>query len=1009
MKKSLLLTLLGLLIAVGAYAQNRTISGKVTSQEDGEPMVGVSVLVQGTNKGTSTDVDGNYTVQVEPGENVLVFSFIGVKQQTVEIGNRSTIDVVMQADETQLDEIVIVGYGEQKKSDVTGATVNVKGAELAKQPVLTATQALQGKVAGVQIISSSQPGSAPQIRIRGVGTINGGAGALYVVDGVLTDDITNINTSDIVDMNILKDASAAAIYGSRGANGVVIITTKKGEAGKLKVNYNNQLGFRQAINVVKMANAEEYNNYVQAATGSTPPTSEYDTDWFDTILRTAWMQNHNISISGGSEHSTHFLNVGYLDEEGILLKNNFKRFTTRLNSEYKLHKKFTFGHQFSYNNNQNQNGFNNVNGDAYGNVGSAYNNAYRAAPIIASKVGDRYGNTSAYGNVGNPLLDLNNNSILIKENRLQGSAYLNFQPTSWLTFRSSVGGDWRSTLSRGYFYQFNADETTFLTAGGNQLRNLSNLTINQSQTFRWVVDNILTASHKFGDHNIIFMIGATSEKFNSTSLRASRNDVSPNPDLWYIDTGDANTSQNGGGGDMWTRQSFLARANYSLKEKYLLTASIRNDGSSRLPKDNRWVMYPSFGLGWIISREGFFQNQELVDFLKLRGSYGKVGNDQIPAAAYTYVVDQNKPYPFGGSKTVAENGGQITQIIDPNIGWEVTTEYGAALEFSLIQSKLKGEIGYYNKKVTDALINIPVLTSSGDFDGLIFQNVASIENKGIEIMLNWNDRISDDLSYTIGGNVTFNKNQVVALNGGQATLGGSIGAAQGFTTSSDNGQPIGAFYVLKTLGVFNTVAEVNAHVNSEGTVIQPTAKPGDFIYKDVNDDGQIDDSDRVFAGSYQPVAYFGLNLGVNYKNFDLSLDFYGNVGNEVYNGKKAVRVDGRDNIESDIVYNRWTSANRSQTEPGANTGNLPASDYFVESGDFFRLNNITLGYTVPTSSLERLKISSLRFFVTSQNLFMLQRYSGFTPELPGSPTGSGIELNAYPTTRSIVAGLNIGF
>lgn len=998
-----------LFLAATALAQTRTVTGKVTDAADGSGMVSVSILVQGTNKGTTTDLDGNYSLELGPGETTLVFTFIGYAQQVIEVGDRTVVNVVMETDATNLEELVVVGYGEQKKSDITGSTASIKGAELAKQPVSTATQALQGKVAGVQIISSGQPGTAPQIRIRGVGTINSGAGALYVVDGVLTDDITNINSADIVDMNILKDASAAAIYGSRGANGVVIITTKKGEAGKLKVNYNNQLGFRQAVNLVEMANAEEYSNYVQAATGSAPPTSPYDTDWFDTILRTAWMQNHNLSVSGGNEHSTHFLNVGYLKEDGILLKNNFERFTTRLNSEYNLHKKITFGHQFAYNNNRNQNGFGNMDGDAFGNVGSAYNNAYRAAPIIASKIGERYGNTSAFQNVGNPLLDLNNNSILIKENRLQGSAYLNIKPLEWLSFRSSVGGDWRNTLSRGYYYQFNADETTFLTAGGNQLRNLSNLTIDQRQTFRWVIDNILTASHEFGDHSLTFMAGITSEKFSSTSVRASRNDVSPNPDLWYINTGDANTSQNGGGGDMWTRQSLLARVNYAFKEKYLFTGSLRNDGSSRLPKENRWVMYPSVGLGWIISREGFFQNQELIDFLKLRGSYGKVGNDQIPAGAYTYVVDQNKPYPFNGSNTVAENGGQITQIVDPNIGWEVTTEYDLALEFTLLQSKLQGEINYYNKKITDALINIPVLTSSGDFDGLIFQNVASIENKGIEIMLNWADKISDDLRYTLGGNITFNQNKVVALNGGQATLGGSIGAAQGFTTSSDNGHPIGSFYVLKTIGVFNTVGEVNAYVNSEGKVIQPNAKPGDLIYKDINDDGQIDDMDRVFSGSYQPVAYFGFNVGVNYKNFDLTMDFYGNVGNEVYNGKKAVRVDGRDNVEKDVVYNRWTSANQSQTEPAANTGNLPASDYFIEPGDFFRLNNITFGYTVPQSVLERLKISTLRVFVTSQNLFMLQKYSGFTPELPGSPTGSGIELNAYPTTRSIVAGLNIGF
>lgn len=1010
MKRILLATIFfTLILTAGVQAQNQKITGKVTSVDDGEPMIGVSVLVQGTNKGGSTDIDGNYSIQVSPGETTLVFTFIGYKTQTVEIGNRTSIDIALETDATELTEVVVVGYGVQKKSDITGATATVKGTELTKQPVLTATQALQGKVAGVQIISSGQPGSSPQIRVRGVGTVFGETRTLYVVDGVLTDDITNINTADIVDMSILKDASAAAIYGSRGANGVVIITTKKGKSGELKVNYNNNIGFRQAANLVEMANASEYSNYVQAATGSTPPSSNYDTDWYNTILRNAWFQNHNISISGGDEKSTHFLNVGYLDEDGILIKNNFKRFTARINSDYTLHPKLKFGHQFSYGNNANQNGFGSTTIDAFGNVGGAYNNAYRAAPIIADKVGDQYGNTSAYQNVGNPYLDLSNNSILVKENRLQGSAYLEFKPVSWLTLRSSAGGDLRNTKGRGYYYQFNADESTFLVAGGNQYRNVSSLSQNQNQSFRWVIDNIATATKSFDEHDFTLLLGATSEKFHSNNFSASRNDVPPNPDLWYIGVGDANSSQNGGGGDEWTRQSFLARLNYAFKEKYLLTATVRTDGSSKLPSKNRWQQYPSVGLAWILSREAFLQNQELIDFLKLRGSYGKVGNDQIPQGAYTFVVDQNKPYSFSGSGAVAQNGAQITQIIDPNITWETTSEYDVALEFGLLQSKLTGEVNYYNKKVENALIGIPVLTSSGDFDGQIFQNVASIENKGIEIALNWQDDITDDLHYSVGGNITFNKNQVVALNGGQRVLGGSIGAAQGFTTATDNGQPVGSFFVLKTIGVFNTGAEVNAYVNDEGGLIQPTAKPGDFKYKDVNGDGQIDDNDRVFAGSYQPVAYFGLNLSVTYKSFDLSLDFYGNVGNEVYNGKKAVRVSGTDNVEADIVYNRWTSANRSQTEPGANTGNLPASDYFVEKGDFLRLNNITLGYTVPGSILSRIKISSVRVFATSQNLFTIQKYSGFTAELPGSPTGAGIELNAYPTTRTFAMGLNIGF
>ncbi len=1010
MKKTLLLLCFSLFFGANAIAQSHTVTGKVISSEDKQPLPGVNVIIQGTSKGTSTDTNGTYSIELVSGENTISFTFIGFKTQTVEVGQRVMIDVVLETDATELEEVVVVGYGIQKKSDITGSTANVKGEELTKQPVLTATQAIQGKVAGVQIISSGQPGSSPQIRVRGISTALAGTTSLYVVDGVLTDDISNINTADIVDMNILKDASSAAIYGSRGANGVIIITTKKGEAGGVKVTYNNNIGIRQAANLVEMADNAEYSNYAQAATGAAPPASSYNTDWYNTILRTAWQQTHNISLSSGNDKATYLLNVGYLKDEGIVIENEFKRLTVRLNGDYTISDKVKFGLQTSYGNSINQNGFNNIDIDAYGNIGSVYNDAYRAAPLIPDIVGGLYGNTSAYQNVGNPLLDVQNNSIEVKENRLQGSTFMDIKPLPWLSFRSTLGGDWKASHNRGYYYEFNeSDGETFLTPGGNQYVRQSKLNVKQSQSFRWVWDNMVTMTKSFDNHNLTLLVGTTAEKYSLDWTSASRLDVPADPSLWYIGVGDANTSQNDGGGDAWARNSYLARLNYAYNEKYLLTATVRRDGSSRLPSQNRWQVYPSIGLGWILTREGFFQNQKLFDLVKLRASYGKVGNDQIPTDAFTQTVSLNKAYSFNGSAASATNGAQINQIIDPNITWEITEEFDLAVEFALFQSKLSGEINYYNKKVENALIRVPIPRTVGDADGVIVTNVASIQNKGVEVVLNWKDDITDNLSYTISGNVTFNDNQVVALNGGQAIWGGGIGAGQGYTTYTDNGYAVGSFYVLKTIGVFNSVAEVNAYTDEDGNLIQDNAKPGDFKYLDKNDDGEIDDYDRVFAGSYQPVAYFGLNLGVNYKNFDFSVSFYGNVGNEVYNGKKAVRVDARDNVEKDVVYSRWTSSNKSQTEPRASEGNLPASDYFVESGDFLRINNLTIGYTFPNSLLDRIKISSFRVFVTSQNLLTLQKFSGFTAELPGDPINSGIELSAYPTTRTFAIGLNVGF
>lgn len=1008
-KTLLFVCFLGILITQ-AEAQTRTIRGRVTSAEDSQGLPGVSVIIQGTTKGTNTDEQGNYSLELSDGENTLSFSFIGFKTQTIEVGDRTTLDVFLASDEVALEEVVVVGYGIQKKSDVTGATATVKGDVLVKQPVLTATQAIQGQVAGVQIISSGQPGSSPQIRVRGVGTMYGTTTSLFVVDGVLTDDISNINTADIVDMNILKDASAAAIYGSRGANGVIIITTKKGRSDGLSINYNNNIGFRQATNLIEMANADEYRNYAQAATGAVPMSTPYDTDWYDVILRPAFQQNHNISLSHGNEKASYLFNVGYLQDEGVVIENEFKRFNLRLNGDYRISEVFKFGLQSSYSNSINQNGFGNIDIDAYGNIGSVYNDAYRASPIIVDQENGLYGNTSAFQNVGNPLLDVQNNDINVKENRLQGSSFLEIKPLDWLMLRTSIGADWKNSLNRGYYYEFSAsDGNTFLTPGGNQYATNSRLSVKQIQTFRWVWDNTATITKTFGPHNVTFLAGVTAEKYNQTWFSASRLDVPADPDLWYIGVGDANTSQNDGGGDAWSRNSYLARVNYSFNEKYLATLSYRLDGSSRLPSKNRWQDYPSVGLGWLLSREGFLQNQNIFDLLKLRASYGEVGNDQIPTNAFTATLAQNKAYNFNGSASPAVNGVQNNRILDPNITWEDTQEYDLAIEFGLLQSRFTGEVNYYNKKVKNLLADVPIPRTVGDADGLITTNIGTVQNTGVELVLNWKDDINENFSYYINANATFNKNEVLALNGGTNKRDGGIGGGQGQVTNTDNGEPIGSFYVLKVLGVFNSVAEVNAYQDSEGNVIQPNAKPGDFKYLDKDGDGDIDSDDSIFAGSYQPVAYFGLNMGVNFKNWDFSLSLYGNVGNEVYNGKKGVRVDARDNVEKDIVYNRWTSSNHTQSEPRANEGNLPGSTYFVEPGDFLRINNLTVGYTFPKSFLQRLHVSSFRVFATSQNLLTLKKYSGFTAELPGGPLNSGIELSAYPTTRTLAMGLNVGF
>jgi TonB-dependent starch-binding outer membrane protein SusC len=988
--------LLMLLISSNLFSQtDKKIMGKVTDSK-GETIPGASVKIKNTTIGIATDVDGKFTLN-SPDNAILVVTSVGFDDQENAVNGRSEINIVMKTNTKELQEVVVVGYGSQRKVDITGATASVKGEEMVKQPVLTATQAVQGKMAGVQIINNGQPGTSPVVRIRGTGTALAGTATLFVVDGVLTDDIANINTADIVNLDVLKDASATAIYGSRGANGVIIITTKKGAVGDLKVNYTMNAGMRSAANLVKMATAEEYANYVSAASGNIIAAGTTSTNWYNQILRNAWQQTHNLSLSGGNEKSTYFISGGYLSDEGIVIGNKYDRYTLRANNDFTVSNKIKVGIVSSYTASTNQNV----------NLGGAYNDSYRAAPIIPSIVNGKYGNTSVYQNVGNPILDIQNSDDKTLENRLQGNFYAEYKPIEWLTFRSGIGGDWVNQNQRVYGKKFNNDTTTFITPGGNQRNPNSTLSNYSGKSFRWTWDNTVTFNKTFDKHTFTILAGTTAEQYTQSYLRAFRKDVPADPNLWYIGTGNANTSTNDGGGDKWARNSYIGRINYNFNDRYLLTATIRADGSSRFPSNNRWAYFPSFGAGWVISSESFMQNQTIFQTLKLRASWGKVGNDRIPSDAYTVTVTPNLAYPYsGGTATI---GSAITEIKDPNLKWETTTETDFGIEFSALKGKLTGELGNYNKTARDLLINVKVPSVTGDADGQVLTNAASIQNVGFEGTLRWRAKINDALSYFIGGNITFNDNKVVGLNGGQPILDGGIGANQQYTTKTDNGQPVGSFYVLQVLGVFQNDGEISAYKSANGQVIQPSANVGEFKYQDTNGDGRIDDNDRVFVGSYQPKAYYGINAGLNYKSLDLSIDVIGNTGNQVYNGKKAFRQGVQDNVESALAYTRWTPSNGSQTEPAANGGNLPPSTYFVESGSFIRLNNVTIGYTLPKNLLEKIKVSNIRVFMTAQNAYTYKKYSGFTAELPGNPTSSGIELNAYPTTKTFALGLNVGF
>ncbi|WP_069659281.1 SusC/RagA family TonB-linked outer membrane protein [Arcticibacter eurypsychrophilus] len=988
-----------------AFAQGSiTVKGKVTDAINGEALIGVSIKLKGSTQGTSTDVSGAFTINM-PSNGILIFTYIGFVSTEIPINNQTTLNVKLKTSSAALDEVIVVGYGTQRKSDITGSVARIKGADIASQPVLAATQAIQGKIAGVQIISSGDPNSLPTVRIRGTGTMKAGANPLYVVDGILTEDIRNINNADIVSMDILKDASATAIYGMRAANGVLLITTKKGKTGKMVIAYDGQAGIKEAAHLVNMAGPSQYAGYLNEAsiyygTGDELITaaqlqSGANTDWYDAILKKGIQQNHNISLSGGTDDVTYFISAGYLSDKGIIETNDFNRFTLRSNNEYNAAKWLKLSSLISFSR------LNNRTVDL-----NAFNIAYRAAPYIASKIGEKYGNTSLSNNVGNPLLNLEKADNSVLGNRLQGSFAADVKPVSWLTLRSSFGVDLDFLKSTNYGYQFNnvGANSIFLTEGGNQLRDKSDLTVSQNNATKWVWDNTATFAKVLDKHSFNILAGITSEQYKFNGLTGKRVNVPENKDQWYLGIGSTKGATNDNTGDKWTRNSYISRLNYAYDNKYLLTATFRADGTSRFPTQNRWGYFPSVGLGWNIAEEDFMKGQKTFTTLKIRGSWGRVGNDQIATNVYFPIAAINIPYFYNN---VEYSGIAFNQLPDKNVKWETTEEYDLGLDFGFFNNRLNGELDYYSKTTRDALIDIRIPAILGDIDGLYTTNASNFTNKGAEFALNWTDKVNDDWSYNIGGNVAYNKNAVTRLNGGQALVDGNTGGNQGNVTKSDNGQPIGSFFIYEADGIFQNVDEIAASA-------QKDALPGDLRYKDLSGpdgtpDGIINESDRTFMGSYQPKYTFGINGNVTFKEFDLGISTYGTTGGKIYNGKKASRNDQRDNLETDVVNNRWTPDRPSKSEPRATLSQLPASSYFLEKGDFFRINNLTLGFTIPKATLSKFSIERLRIYVAAQNLATITGYSGFTPEITSDrATTAGIESSIYPTTRTFTFGVNIG-
>lgn len=966
----------------GDFQTEIRVRGQVSSASSA-PIAGVSINVKGSNTGTSTDNNGSFSLTV-PDNAVLVFSAIGYETLELAVEGKNSLNITLTQSTKLLEQVVVIGYGSSRKKDLTGSSVTVRGSEIINTPVLTATQAIQGKVAGVQITSSGAPGSTPNVRIRGTGSILGGADPLYVVDGIISTDIRNINSADILTIDILKDASSTAIYGARAANGVVLITTKAGTKGKFTVNYNAYGGVKTLTHTVEMAGPNLFTVYSNEAAGA-PAILTTDitgsADWYAELTRPAIFHNHNLSVSGGKNKYRYFFSTGYLNEQGTLLDNEYRRITLRYNHDFTLSSKLKIGNNIGFSNYTSNN-------KPY----SLFTTAYIAAPIYNAKNPDgSYGYTTK-SDVGNPLAALQYTNDKSWGIRLQGTVWGEYQLLKGLSFRTSFGIDAEQNNGRNYSPVFFVGNTT-------QKNEVSDLRYSKDSIYQWVWDNFITWDKKIGtNHNLRLVAGHTAERRNGWSSSASKNGVGNDKSLWelnFTDTAGGQQNFRDPIGNYYRRESYFIRANYRLKEKYLLNATFRRDANSNFSKQNRWGNFPSVGIGWIISSEDFMADQSIFDMLKFRASYGWVGNDVIAPGQFDLrPTDQLYAY-FGTNRY---NGATVTSIVDPDLKWEVVKELDLGIEFSAMKDRLTGEIDFYSKKATDALYTIRYLNVG--FGTSFLTNAADVVNKGVEISLGWKNEASKSTRYSLRGNITFNKNNVENVGLGRAINFGSLGNGWSVTQTLA-GQPIGSFWVFKTNGIFQSAAEVAAYPH----VLN--AQPGDFRLVDVNNDGEIDNEDRVHVGSHQPKFYYGFNGTLNWKKFDFSLDIFGLSGNKVYNAKKGVRYGGNYNLEFAVASDRWQPGSNNNTVPRAFNGVPYPSDYFIESGSFVRINNITAGYNFGFKSKKH--IDQLRFFVSANNPYIHTNYTGFTPELPGNQNEAGIELNIYPISSTFTFGVNVQF
>ncbi|MFT3740222.1 MAG: TonB-dependent receptor [Breznakibacter sp.] len=1048
MLKKCAILLLMLAANLSLMAQGRTVSGTVNDSGNA-PIPGVSVSIKGTTSGTITDINGKFSVTVSEPDAVLVFTFIGMKAQEITVGTQSTIDVTMASDNEEIDEVVVIGYGVQKKKLNTGATAQVKGEDIAKLNTTNPLQAMQGQTPGVQITSTSgQPGAGMNVTIRGLGTV-GNSAPLYLIDGI-GGDISTLNPSDIESIDVLKDAASSAIYGAQAANGVVLITTKKGKAGKSQVSFDAYYGVQNVARKVQMLNAKEYMTIMDEArvnSGNTPydwssfvnkydtngntislgiydPNGNvYDTDWVDEMfVKNAVTQNYNLGITGGSETSTYAMSAGYTGQEGIVggpKVSSYDRYNFRINSEHKLYDGFlTVGENVSFIWKENTGV----------STGNQYNNTLRSAfgtsPLapIYNAQGAYNNTTSSVWNVddGNPYASMMTGNNLSKNATLDANVHAQIEPIRKLKIRTVYGISYGASEYRSYtpIYKYQAStENSVTKVDQNRGDGMTQVWTNTANYDFTVAD-----MHAFNT-----LIGMEISKYDGGYLSGSNTNLKNGFDSWstaYLSNtnGTENKTVEGRPNDATRTVSYFARLGWNWNETYMLNATFRADGSSKFASGNRFGYFPSVSAGWTLSNESFMEaTKEWLDFLKIRGSWGQVGNQNINAYQYLApVTSSNVNYNFGtsGGQAAWVTGAYPSRLANANLQWETSEQINLGIDARFIHSKLGLNADYYIKTTKDWLVEAPILATAGA--GAPFINGGDVKNTGIELALSWNDNISKDLSYSIGFNGAYNKNEVGKIPTEDGIIHGATNQIYNNSPEyyrASNGHPIGYFWGYKTAGIFQNEEEISQWITAGNGVKQTDVKPGDVKYYDVNHDGVIDTNDKVDLGCGIPTMTFGFNIGLNYKGFDLGITASGAADFQIVQSYRN-HASEKANYSKRIL-DRWTGEGTSNKIPRVTTSNInwEFSDLYIQDGDYLRISNVTLGYDF--AKLVSWKyLSQARIYVQGQNLLTFTKYDGMDPEI-GSYNGtdgnsadtwvSGVDMGYYPHPRTILVGVNLKF